>query len=105
MRLQLRMQKSTPTSDRLLGSAVSAEVRTPRAHRESKRTRECRAPTFRLDRKFVGPCDHVRAALARAALLAPANRPSDRIGSTQSDKLLHTRVRVRFFVDRSRKCN
>src|SRR5215217_2524443 len=104
MRLWLQMQKSTPTSDKSLESAVSAEVRTPPDHRESKRTRECRERTFRSDRKFARRCNHFVVIAARAALHAHGDHPVGQTRSIRLDTLLHTQGRVRSSGDRNKMC-
>src|SRR6266403_1501610 len=104
MRLRLRMQKSTPTSDKSLESAVSVEGRRLPVRRESKKTHECRARMFPLDRKVARRCNRFVAIAARAPLRVRANHRVDQTRSIRLDKLLHTRVRVRSFVDRNKMC-
>src|SRR6476661_2121003 len=104
MQWRSRTLKSTRTLDKSLESAVSVEVRRLPVRRESKKTHECRARMFPLDRKVVRRCNRFVASAARAPLHARANH---RVGQTRSirlDKLLHTRVRVRSFVDRNKMC-
>src|SRR5438128_9400125 len=104
MRLQSRTPKSTLTSGKWLESAVSAAVRTLPARQESKKTRECRAQTSPLDRKVVRRCNRFVAIVARVPLHARVNRRVGQTRSIQLDKLLHTPVRVRSFVDRNKTC-
>src|SRR6267143_414832 len=93
MRLRLRMQKSTPTSDKSLEAAVSVEGRRLPGPRESKKTHECRARMFPLDRKVVRRCNRFVVAVARAPLRVRANHRVDQTRSIRLDKLLHTRAR------------
>src|SRR6478672_7238429 len=104
MQWRSRTPKSTRTLDKSLESAVSVEVRRLPVHRESKRTRVFRAPKFPLDRKVVRRCNRFVAVAARAPLHARANHPVGQTRLIQLDKLLHTRVRVRSFVDRNKMC-
>src|SRR5882757_9237093 len=101
MQWRSRTPKSTPTSDKSLESAVSVEVRRLLVRRESKKTHEYRARMFPLDRKVVHRCNRFAAIAARAPLRVRANHRVDQTRSIRLDKLLHTRVRVRSFVDRN----
>src|SRR4029077_5947004 len=104
MQWRSRTPKSTRTLDKSLESAVSVEVRRLPVRRESKKMRECRARMFPLDRKVVRHCNRFVAIAVRAPLHARANHRVDQTRSIQLDKLLHTRVRVRSFVDRNKMC-
>src|SRR5437016_13808188 len=104
MRLRLRMQKSTPTSDKSLESAVSVEGRRLPGPRESKKTHECRARMFPLDRKVVRRCNRFVAIAARAPLRVRANHRVDQTRSIRSDKLSRRQERVRSFGGRSKTC-
>src|SRR5437660_12387478 len=104
MQLPSRMPKSRPTSGKTLESAASVEVRRLLVRLESKRTRECRAQTSPLDRKVVRRCNRFVAIVARVPLHARVNRRVGQTRSIQLDKLLHTPVRVRSFVDRNKTC-
>src|SRR5437899_4500312 len=104
MQLRSRMRKPMPTLGKSLESAASVEVRRLPVHRESKRTRECRAQMFLSDRKVARRCNRFAAIAARAPLHARANH---RVGQTRSirlDKLLRKPGRVRSFVDRNKTC-
>src|SRR5258708_32791350 len=104
MQWRSRTPRATRTLDKSLESAVSVEGRRLPVRREAKRTREVRARMFPWDRKVARRCNRFAAIAARAPLRVRANH---RVGQTQSirlDKLLHTRVRVRSFVDRNKMC-
>src|SRR5438132_409176 len=68
MRLRSRMPRSMPTSDKLLESAASVEVRTLPVHLESKKTHVSHAPMFPLDRKVARRCNRFAAIAAHAPL-------------------------------------
>src|SRR5882724_11271297 len=104
MRWRSRTPKSTRISDKSLESAALVEARRLRVHRESKRTRECRARKFPSDRKVARHCNHFLAIAARAPLRARGDLPIDRTRSILSDKLWRMPERVRSFVDRSKTC-
>src|SRR6266404_5710697 len=87
MRLRLRMQKSTPTSDKSLESAVSVEGRRLPVRRESKKTHECRARMFPLDRKVARRCNRFVAIAARAPLRVRANHRVDQTRLIRLDRL------------------
>src|SRR6266403_6280312 len=98
------MLKPTPTSNKLLESAVSVEVRRLPVPRESKRTRECRARKFPSDRKVARRCNRFVVIPARVSLHAREDHPIGRRRSIPSGKLLHTPARGHSFVDHNKKC-
>src|SRR6266550_4995079 len=104
MRSLSRRPKSTLTSDKSLESGVSEEVRRLRVRQESKRTRGCRGRKFRSDRKVAHRCNHFVVIVERAPLRAREDHRDGQIRSIRLDKLLHTRERVRSFVDRNKMC-
>src|SRR6266487_7164195 len=98
------MLKSMPTSDKLLESAASGEVRTPPVHEELERMRASPAPMFPLDRKVARHCNRFVAIAARARLHVRVNHRAGQTQSIRSGKLLHRPERIHFFGDRSRTC-
>ena len=104
MQLPSRMQKSTPISGKSSESAVSVEVRRLPVRPESKRTHECRAQMFPLDRKVVRRCNRFVVVAVRGLLHVRVNRRVGQTRSIQLDKPLRKPERVRFFVDRNRTC-
>src|SRR6478672_9508680 len=104
MRSPSRTPKSTRISNRSLESAALAEDRTLRARRESGKTRECRAQTFRWDRKVARRRNRVLAVAADVASRARANHRAARIRSIQSDKLWRTPAEGHSFGDHNKTC-
>src|SRR5206468_5887627 len=104
MRLRSRMPKSTLTSDKSLESAAWAEVHKLRVRRESKRTRECRARMFPVDRKVARRCNRFVAIAARAPLHVRVNHRAGQTRSILLDKLSRRQERVRSFGDRNKMC-
>src|SRR5437899_4743300 len=104
MRLRSQMPRSMPTSDKLLESAASVEVRTLPVHLESKKTHVSHAPMFALDRKVVRHCNQFVVAAAHAPPHVRANHRVGQTRSIRSGKLWRRPERVRFFVDRNKMC-
>src|SRR5205085_4393012 len=93
-----RTPRSTRTSGKLLESGASAEVRTLRVHRGSKRRHEYRGRTFLSDRKVGRRGSRFVVIPARVSLPARGDHPTGRRRSIRLGKLLHTPERVRSFV-------
>src|SRR5260370_5098305 len=104
MRLQSKKQRSRRTLDKWLEPAASAEVRRPLVRQESKRTRECRERMSPADRRAGRLGNQAVADVALDLWHGRANHRAGRRRSIRLDKLLHTRVRVRSFVDRNKMC-
>src|SRR4029077_2876556 len=102
MRWRSRTPPSTPTLGKLLESAALVEARRLRVHRESKRTRECRAPKFLSDRKVVRPRNRFFVIAARVPKHVRVNHRVGRTRSIRLDKPLHRQEQVRSFVGRSK---
>src|SRR5436190_1519713 len=98
------MQPSTRPSGGLSESAAVAEGRTPRARRESEKTREYRAQTFRWDRKVARRRNRVLAVAAPVASRARANHRAARTRSIQSDKPWRTPAGGHSFGDHNKTC-
>src|SRR5204863_8769677 len=98
------MQPSRPPSDELSESGALAEAHMLRAHQESGKMRERRAPKFRLDHKVAHHRNHVLAVAAPVASRVRANHRAGQTRSIQSDKFWHTRAEDRFSGGRSRRC-
>src|SRR5437764_14052682 len=98
------MQPSRRPSDKLSESGALAEAHMLRAHQESGKMRERRAPKFRLNHKVAHRRNRVLAVAAPVASRVRANHQAGQTRSIQSDKLLRTRAEVRFSGRRSSRC-
>src|SRR5438128_12492673 len=104
MRLRSRMPRSMPTSDKLLESAASVEVRTLPVHLESKKTHVSHAPMFPLERKVARHCNQFVVAAARAPLHVRASHRVGQTGSIRAGKLWRRPARVRALVGGNKVC-
>src|ERR1700694_2180432 len=102
MRSPSRTLRSTPISNRSLGSAASVGGRTLLVHRGLKKTRECRGRKFPSDRKVARRYNHFVAVAARAWLQAHEDHLIGRTRLIRSGRLLRTPEQVRSFGDRNR---